>query len=348
MQAAIQRIWHKTLSGYEDSLMGVGRRLPAYNRQPVRQQDFTSHEQAMVALVRLIKSEYRPDDSSAEWHMLELDNESEFVPSQMQGRLTLPKEGRPHGLNKWDEPQCVPVSNPPSKLYALTPEQQFDAIRHWFLMNFEDPVHSTPFDEEERGYNYVWGGPYETRDIISDVFGDGELHPDTVEKIIDHLEEISYEWVPSEDRILPPDDEDDEPVYSDLESAHDDMLSAATEAKTAFQDVQQQVANIGHNRPPEPINDLLPDDVHLNDVGDAIDTLQRQDARPEDGGEEAEQALGLLTRVRGWWATKLERTADSFFDQLGTRAADTLFVAISALILKATGWLELLRSLLGI
>jgi len=50
--------------------------------------------------------------------------------------------------------------------------------------------------------------------------------------------------------------------------------------------------------------------------------------------------IGMSTDCR-----HLEHTADSFFDWLATRAADTLFVAISALILKANGWLDLLASL---
>ena len=246
----------------------------------------------------------------------------------------------------WDGPQLSPVTVPPNNFLGDTTEQMVRRAIDWVHENFESPVHRTPYETREGGYQYIWGGPYDTDEIVRNAF-EGLLPEHILRMAINGLEEASLEWVPSENRILPPDDEDGELGHSDLQVRHDDMLSAATEAKTAFQDVQQQVANIGHNRPPEPINDLLPDDVQLDDVGDAIDTLQRQDAKPEDGGEEAEQALGLLTRVRGWWATKLERTADSFFDRLGTRAADTLFVAISALILKANGWLELLRSLLG-
>lgn len=134
----------------------------------------------------------------------------------------------------------------------------------------------------------------------------------------------------------------------ELQAAHGDVLAAAIEAKTAFEGLQNDVANIGHNRPPEPIDDLLLDDVLLDDVGDAIDTLHRQDAQPEDGGDEAHRALGLLTRVRDWLADKGDRFVNSFVDEMGKRVADTLFLAvISTLILKVTGWLKLLHSILG-
>lgn len=115
-------------------------------------------------------------------------------------------DGAPQkNLNNWDELGFLPVSNPPSKLDALTSQQQLHIIRRWFLDNFEDPVHSTPYESREGGYQYFSGGPYEAQDIISDVFGDEGLSPETLEEVITHLNDISWEWVPSENRIIPPD-----------------------------------------------------------------------------------------------------------------------------------------------
>jgi hypothetical protein len=54
----------------------------------------------------------------------------------------------------------------------MSQEDAIEAIKDWFLVNFEDPVHSTPYESAEGGYIYIWGGPYETRDIVEHFFSD--------------------------------------------------------------------------------------------------------------------------------------------------------------------------------
>jgi hypothetical protein len=41
-----------------------------------------------------------------------------------------------------------------------------ECVASWFLTNYEDPVHSTPWDEG--AYVYIWGGPLDTREIVED------------------------------------------------------------------------------------------------------------------------------------------------------------------------------------
>ena len=79
------------------------------------------------------------------------------------------KRRRPKVLGNWDAAQHDPVSNPPN-LSRMRKDDAVEAIKDWFLENFEDPAESTPYESAEGGYQYIWGGPYDTRDIVENVF----------------------------------------------------------------------------------------------------------------------------------------------------------------------------------
>ena len=51
-----------------------------------------------------------------------------------------------------------------------TVEEQKEKIRKWFLNNYEDPANCCPYEDGE--YQYIWGGPYEPREVIEEYFGD--------------------------------------------------------------------------------------------------------------------------------------------------------------------------------
>jgi hypothetical protein len=67
---------------------------------------------------------------------------------------------RPAVREPYDELQHDPVSRPPD-VSEMSREGAIEAIKDWFLVNFEDPVHSTPY----------MGGPrcgiHESRDGVS-------------------------------------------------------------------------------------------------------------------------------------------------------------------------------------
>lgn len=104
-----------------------------------------------------------------------------------------------------DEPEPVlhPPSNPTS-LAGLERGERIDAMAEWFWQNFEDPANSTPYDSEEGGYQYIWGGPFQARDEISAAFHNA--NQDEIDTAVAQVEEsgIAY-WAPAESRIWPDD-----------------------------------------------------------------------------------------------------------------------------------------------
>jgi hypothetical protein len=72
-------------------------------------------------------------------------------------------------------------------------EIQVEAMREWFLQNFEDPAENTPYDSGEGGYQFIWGGPYNAQEQLSEEFG-GIVPDDVIEELADELFGISAEW----------------------------------------------------------------------------------------------------------------------------------------------------------
>ena len=55
-------------------------------------------------------------------------------------------------------------------LSKAVPEIQRDIMREWFINNYEDPVECLPYDSEEGGYIYIWGGPYDPFEELESEF----------------------------------------------------------------------------------------------------------------------------------------------------------------------------------
>ncbi len=67
----------------------------------------------------------------------------------------------------WYPGDTHPVSA--DQLKEAGPEFQKEVMKEWFLSRFENPVHSTPYDE---GYIYIWGGPYDASQELEEEFGE--------------------------------------------------------------------------------------------------------------------------------------------------------------------------------
>jgi hypothetical protein len=86
-------------------------------------------------------------------------------------------------------------------------EEQFEAMRKWFHARYEDPVNETPYDSEEGGYQFIWGGPYDPREEIQERFSH-VVSFEVMEKLIDELlQEAGDEWAPIEHEGVDYDDE---------------------------------------------------------------------------------------------------------------------------------------------
>ena len=76
---------------------------------------------------------------------------------------------------------------PEAAIDDLEGKSLHEAIKDWFLSNFEDPAHETPYNGKEGGYQWIWGGPYDAREQIENYFGSA-----VPEEVIDAV----VEWIP--------------------------------------------------------------------------------------------------------------------------------------------------------
>jgi hypothetical protein len=84
----------------------------------------------------------------------------------------------------------------PSRLKRLGKEKQLAYMRFWFFSNFEDPAQETPYNSEEGGYLFVWGGPYDAREQLSAEFGDF-VPDDRIDQAAEEVEgEGISDWAP--------------------------------------------------------------------------------------------------------------------------------------------------------
>ena len=254
-------------------------------------------------------------------------------------------------VSSWDEIQHTPVSIPPTNLKNLSQEGAVEAITEWFSANFEDPVHCTPYISAEGGYQYIRGGPYDTRDIIENVFGDW-LSESIIENVVSELENEGDVWVPNSARRLRPDDDFEDNVLSDthlppasLHAAMLERLTALSELLDALPSAKQ--VGIGHNNPPDDIIDY--DDI--DDIRDASALLASQPVEPDDTSP-ARNAVQKLNSVFSRIIAKLGEKADIFATEFAKNAGalaarwgvrviivDTLF-DLEQVITKASEWLS--------
>jgi hypothetical protein len=143
-------------------------------------------------------------------------------------------------------------------------EEQREAMVEWFHQNFEDPANSTPWDGENKEYMYLWGGPYDANEQLSDKFGN-IVSDELIETVAKEIENDGIvDWAPRSSSPFYERDEEERPepptldIYSDVPS--EDYGSAwereaRARAKAALEDLRKALdsvpAGIGHNRPPD-------------------------------------------------------------------------------------------------
>ena len=78
-------------------------------------------------------------------------------------------------------------------LIDMDATDQLMIMRKWFLDNYEDPVHSLPYESREGGYIWLDGGPYDPHEELHEKFG--EFVPEAViEELGDELFAESHQW----------------------------------------------------------------------------------------------------------------------------------------------------------
>ena len=92
-----------------------------------------------------------------------------------------------------------PDDEPPEPdLEEADPETQKDVMRKWFYQHYTDPVENTPYESAEGGYIYIWGGPYDPHEVLSEEFG-GEVPDEVIEELATELNDIAPDWTGNPD-----------------------------------------------------------------------------------------------------------------------------------------------------
>lgn len=79
----------------------------------------------------------------------------------------------------------------------LSPDEQKEAMKAWFLSNFEDPAERTPYESAEGGYIWIWGGPYDASEQLQERFSDA-VPFEVIEELAEELSADCPEWAPVE------------------------------------------------------------------------------------------------------------------------------------------------------
>lgn len=90
-------------------------------------------------------------------------------------------------------------------------EVEVDELVSWFFERFEDPAERTPYESAEGGYQWIWGGPHDAHEELSNNFP--EVSERLIKAAVDRIQSQGiFEWAP----VAGPGD------YDDLESdGHD-------------------------------------------------------------------------------------------------------------------------------
>lgn len=94
----------------------------------------------------------------------------------------------PHGFELYDPDDA--------ELEIASEEGQREAMKRWFLARYCDPAHETPYESAAGGYIWIYGGPYDPGEQLSDRFCH-VVDSDVIEQLaIDLRLEAGHQWAP--------------------------------------------------------------------------------------------------------------------------------------------------------
>lgn len=75
-------------------------------------------------------------------------------------------------------------------------DDQIIAVREWFLARYCDPVHDTPYNGQEGGFQFIDGGPYDPADLLPNRFA-SVVEDDVIQEVVAELHRrVGDEWAP--------------------------------------------------------------------------------------------------------------------------------------------------------
>jgi hypothetical protein len=212
-------------------------------------------------------------------------------------------------LESYNGPQLDNVTVPPEDFEGLSKEECIDIVKEWFGENFEDPVHNDMYITAEGGYQYIWGGPYDAREIIWEAF-EKVLPEETIEAVIEDLEsDGTTNWTSAHRRVQPP-EEDIDPAIP-----FNEMQRHISELEEAIANLQNRPAGIGHNRPPEPIEDAPITNIDIENITVNINILKSQEPYNVEDKEQVEQAVEELSTIRKKLGDYFAEKGKEFIDE---------------------------------
>jgi hypothetical protein len=70
---------------------------------------------------------------------------------------------------------------------------QLEAMRAWFYGHYQNPVEETPYDSEEGGYIFMYGGPFDPKEELSSRFSN-LVSDDIIQRLADELGDEAWQW----------------------------------------------------------------------------------------------------------------------------------------------------------
>lgn len=217
-----------------------------------------------------------------------------------------------------------------------------DSMVKWFFENFEDPQNETPYDNEDGDYVYIWGGPFDANEVISDAFS-GEYPEEWIEYAVGEVEgDGTHEWAP-----LAAGDFYEHPEPNDLDTSSNQKLSVDAvlrnriferldELESKLASLPTTPSSIGHNLPPDDIGLPPYDDFAKDELQEAIGETRLELAKDEPNSEP-------LTKAE----TRFRKFGVAVLAWLGRKADLAVDEGIKATV-KVTAWAGIGAFLLGL
>lgn len=88
--------------------------------------------------------------------------------------------------------------SPSGSVEGLSDDEASDIIVDWFLHFYADPTHEMPYDSQEGGYQFIYGGPYDATEVLEDAF-DTLASDQAISLAVDKINDTYdvWEWAPS-------------------------------------------------------------------------------------------------------------------------------------------------------
>jgi len=243
-------------------------------------------------------------------------------------------------------------------------KDKLEYIIGWFLQFHEDPANQTPHISREGGYQFIWGGPYDARDVIGNNFYD-QVSDEVIDQAVEYVERYSFIWAPSSDHPdmredMDEDQTEDTPALDDLDAIVQKLVESGAsgvgslseiaereEIKKRLDELETKLAEfdgelpslIGHNRPPEPIDDAVSDNQQIDElreiVGELKESLNRQDPDVVEVARKTASLRDSIGQTIGWVKETSKIPLTAYFTAVAGKAGLESFPTAKSIIISA-------------